>query len=246
VDIGLEMTSGCFAQNAVKNFNSKWNKKTILNEMNNYVKIINIIDKSGSMGSIIDTAISGFNEFLMDQKRVEGRALVSTVLFSDGYYPIYEDMDVQSVEFLNRNNYTTNGSTALYDAIGRTINNEIDKLGNLPMEERPDKILCVILTDGEENHSSKFTKDQIKKLIGEMREDFKWEFIFLAANEQATTTAETMGISRGNSYAFANSAVGLKDAYKGVSFATTSYRQSKSVKLDNLMSDYEDKKEDSK
>ena len=212
--------------------------------MNNYVKIINIIDKSGSMGSIIDTAISGFNEFLMDQKRVEGRALVSTVLFSDGYYPIYEDMDVQSVEFLNKNNYTTNGSTALYDAIGRTINNEIDKLGNLPMEERPDKILCVILTDGEENHSSKFTKDQIKKLIGEMREDFKWEFIFLAANEQASTTASTLNISASNSYAFANSAGGLKDAYKGVSFAATSYRQSKSVKMDNLMDDYKSTKKD--
>jgi hypothetical protein len=170
--------------------------------------------------------------------------VVSTALFSyhDRYNLLYEDIDVKDCYLLNKENYRPGGSTALYDAIGQTINHEIDKLGNLPVEERPEKILCVILTDGYENDSKKFNKEQIKKLIGEMKEDFKWEFIFLAANEDASLTAETMGISRGNSYAFVNSAEGLKDAYKGVSFATTSYRHSKSVKLDNLMSNYEEEK----
>ena len=174
--------------------------------------------------------------------------MVSTALFSyhDRYNLLYEDIDVKDCYLLNKENYRPGGSTALYDAIGQTINHEIDKLGNLPVEERPEKILCVILTDGYENDSKKFNKEQIKKLIGEMKEDFKWEFIFLAANEEASTTAETMGISRGNSYAFANSAEGLKDAYRGVSYAATSYRHSKSVKLDNLMSDYEEEKRNEK
>ncbi len=217
--------------------------------MKKYVKIINIIDKSGSMLKMIDVAISGFNEFLEGQKSVEGNALVSTVLFSSrsDYQILYEDVDVKDCGYLSKNNYVPDGMTALYDAIGKTINHEIDKLGNLPIEERPEKILCVILTDGDENHSQLFKKDQIKKLIDEMREDFKWEFIFLAADENASTTAETMGISAGNSYSFTNNSTGLKDAYKGVSFATTSYRNSKSVKLDNLMADYqEEKKNDNK
>lgn len=216
--------------------------------MEKYVKIINIIDKSGSMGSMVDVAINGFNEFLIEQKKVEGKAVVSTALFSyhDKYRLLYEDIDIQSCYLLDKDNYRPGGSTALYDAIGQTINREIDKLGNLPIEERPEKILCVILTDGFENDSKKFNKEQIKKLIGEMKEDFKWEFIFLAANEEAATTAETMGISKGNSYAFANNAEGLKDAYTAVSFASTSYRNSKSVKLDNLMDEYRSTEKDKK
>ena len=216
--------------------------------MKNYVKIINIIDKSSSMKSMIDIAISGFNEFLTNQKDVEGKALVSTVLFSgwNQYEMVYEDVNVQNCKFLNKENYQPDGMTALYDAIGQTINHEIDKLGNLPIEERPEKILCVILTDGDENNSRVFKQDSIKKLIGEMKEDFKWEFIFLAANEEASTTAEIMGISRGNSYAFANNSTGLKSAYAAVSFASTNYRKSKAVKLDNMMTDYEEEKKNEK
>lgn len=212
--------------------------------MEKYIKIINIIDKSGSMGSMIDSAINGFNEFIINQKQVDGKALITTSLFNTNYQSLYEDIDINDCYFLNKNNYVPGGMTALYDAIGKSINNEIDKLGNLPMEERPEKTLCVILTDGYENSSSSFNKDQIKKLIGEMKEDFNWEFIFLAANEDASLTAQGMGISKGNSYAFTNTSAGLSDAYRGVSFASTSYRNSKSVKLDNLMDDYKSTEKD--
>ena len=208
--------------------------------MKNYVKIINIIDRSGSMNSMIDTAINGFNEFLQEQQTVDGNALVSTMLFSTSFNKLYENLDIQKCEFLNKNNYQTGGMTSLYDAIGITIDNEIDQLGNLPKEERPEKTLCVILTDGKENRSTKFNKDEIREKVSEMKEDFNWEFIFLAANEQAAFTAETMGISKGNSYAFTNSSSGLKDAYLGVSHATRTYRHSKSVSMDNLMDDYKD------
>lgn len=211
--------------------------------MKNYVKIINIIDRSGSMSSMIDTAINGFNEFLQEQQQIDGNALVSTMLFSTKFNKLYENLDIQKCEFLNKNNYTTGGLTALYDAIGITIDNEIDQLGNLPKEKRPEKTLCVILTDGYENRSEKFNKDTIKEKISEMKEDFNWEFIFLAANEEASFTAQTMGISKGNSYSFMNSSSGLSDAYRGVSHATKSFRSSKTVSMDNLMDDY--KKEES-
>jgi len=221
----------------------KIKQKTITNKMKEYVKIINIIDRSGSMGCMIDTAINGFNEFIQEQQTVEGDALVSTILFSSGmnfYKKLYENVDVKECYLLNKQNYTTGGMTALYDAIGKAIDEEIDQLGNLPKEKRPTKTLCVILTDGHENQSSMFTKDSIREKISEMKQDFNWEFIFLAANEEAATNAQTMGISRGNAYSFTNSSSGLKDAYLGVSHATKVYRHSKSVTAENLMDDYRD------
>lgn len=213
--------------------------------MEKYVKIINIIDKSGSMGSMIDTAINGFNEFLIEQQNVEGKALVTTVLFSNLYQKLYESIDIKDCYQLDKNNYIPGGMTALYDAIGKTIQQELDILGNLPNEERPEKYLCVILTDGYENSSREYNRDKIKSLIGEMKESFNWEFIFLAANEDASLTAETMGISKGNSYAFTNSADGLKDAYRGVSYAAMSYR-TRTVSDTNfdLMDEYRKSKEE--
>lgn len=207
--------------------------------MEKYVKIINIIDKSGSMGSMIDTAINGFNEFLIEQQKVDGEAIVTTVLFSNRYVKLYENVDIKECYLLDKNNYTTDGMTALYDAIGKTIQDELNLLGNLPKEERPEKYLCVILTDGYENSSKEYDRNKVRELINEMKEDFNWEFIFLAANEDASLTAETMGISKGNSYAFTNSADGLKDAYRGVSHATISYRsRSVSDTAFDLMDEY--------
>lgn len=216
--------------------------------MKEYVKIINIIDKSGSMNSMLETAINGFNEFIIEQKSLDGDALVSTILFDSKYHKLYEDMDVKDCYLLTKDNYKPSSMTALYDAIGYTIDNEIDKLGNLPLEERPVKTLCIILTDGQENTSKKYSNVKIKEMITEMKNDFNWEFIFLGADENASLTAEIMGISKSNSYAFTNNSDGLKDAYMGVNYASTVYRSS--VKTDNLefnssslMDDYKKSKE---
>lgn len=200
--------------------------------MKEYVKIINIIDKSGSMNSMLETAINGFNEFIIEQKSLDGDALVSTILFDSHYQSLYEDMDVKDCYLLTKDNYKPSSMTALYDAIGYSLDNEIDKLGNLPLEERPIKTLCIILTDGQENCSKKYSNVKIKEMITEMKKDFNWEFIFLGASEDASLTAEIMGISTSNSYAFTNNSDGLKDAYKGVNYASTVYRSS--AKMDNL------------
>ena len=211
--------------------------------MENYIKIINIIDKSGSMSSMLNTAITGFNEFLDEQKGLEGDCLVSTILFDNGYHTLYEDMDIKECYHLDRNNYRPAGGTALYDSICITIDKEIDKLGFLPKEERPQKTLCVILTDGYENGSKKYSSVRVKEMITEMREDFNWEFIFLAANEEASFTAQTMGISTSNSYSFTNNSDGLKDAFAAVNYSSTVYRSSTSdVISDSLMDDYRNNK----
>lgn len=206
--------------------------------MKKYVKIINILDKSGSMGTIIDSAISGFNEFILGQKSVEGEAVVSTIMFSNLYKVLYENIDIKDCNYLDKTNYIPDGNTALYDAIGKTIENEINKLGALPIEERPEKTLCVILTDGEENASRTFNRERIKQMITEMKEDFKWEFVFLGANEEASLTAQAMGISGGNSYAFTADNDGIKDAFASINFSSKVYRMSSSSKMDDVMTEY--------
>ena len=178
------------------------------------------------MSSILESAINGFNGFITEQRTEEGDALVSTYMFNSRYEKFYENIDVKECQLLSTSNFIPSGTTALYDAIGYTIDGEIDMLGILPIEKRPFKTLCVILTDGYENASTNYTNEKIKKMILEMKKDFGWEFIFLAANEDATTTAVSMGISSSNSYVWSNDQDGVKDAYRGVNYATTSFRSS--------------------
>ena len=210
--------------------------------MKNFVKIINILDISGSMKSIIDSSISGFNSFIEEQKTIEGDAVVSTVLFNHKYQILYEDKDLKNCELLNKDIYVPDGRTALYDTIGFIINKEIDKLGSTSVEERPEKTLCVVLTDGYENASHEYDSIKIKTLIEEMKKDFSWEFIFLGANIDAFSESSKIGVTFGNTFNFAATDDGTKDAYQAVNYAATTYRMSKSTKLDNVMQDYEKNK----
>lgn len=205
--------------------------------MKNYTKIICILDRSGSMSSIIDDAIGGFNSFLRSQKEVDGDATMTSHLFDTQYDTIYKDVDIQLVKDFNRNTYVPRGGTALYDSIGKTIDDEIEYLSAIPVEERPEKTLCIILTDGEENSSNKYGRELIKEMIDEMRSDFKWEFIFLAANQDASLKAEAMGISKGNSMTFAYSGAGVGSAYATLNNATTMYRSCTVTDTSNLIKD---------
>ncbi|MDT8337195.1 MAG: hypothetical protein RQ856_05130 [Candidatus Izemoplasmatales bacterium] len=183
------------------------------------------------MSSIIDEAISGFNHFLKEQKMVEGKANLQTMLF-DTEFIVSKLKDIQEVPEFNRETYEPRGATALYDAIGKTIDSEIDRISNLTKEERPSKTLCVILTDGYENSSHEYHQDLIKRKIEEMRNDFNWEFIFLAANQDAMFTADGLGISRGNAMNFDYSGDGVTVAYDSMSKATKHYRMSEETNYD--------------
>jgi hypothetical protein len=207
--------------------------------MKKYTKIICVLDRSGSMSTILDDAIGGFNQFLTDQQNFkEDEAVMSTLLFDDEFQYIYKNLDIQQVEPFNRETYVPRSMTALYDAVGLVINDEIDWLGNCPPAERPSKTLCVILTDGAENSSHKFNKEKIKALIDEMKEDYQWEFIFLAANQDAALSAEGMGISRGNSMTFDYSGDGVNEAYATLSKATFNYRSAEAkADTSNLIED---------
>jgi hypothetical protein len=152
--------------------------------------IIAILDRSGSMLNCKEATIAGFDDFIRNQREInEGNVLVTTVLFDDTYEVLFSKMPLEEVPSI-RSLYRPNGWTALYDAIGRTINEH-----SIPTRRKIDRVLCLIMTDGLENYSEVYSKYSIKKLIKEKNED-NWEFIFLGANIDAEATADNIGIKR--------------------------------------------------
>lgn len=224
-----------------KKINSSKNRKSIeefskkVNYFNMKTKIICILDRSPSMSSIIDEAISGFNLFIDEQKKVENsdNDIMKIIQFDTECEKVFENV-INSVEHFNKKTYKPQGcGTALYDAIGKVLDEELDMLGESP-ENRPDKTLCIILTDGYENSSSKYHQSMIKLMIEEMEREFKWNFIFLAANQDAIFTADKIGISRGKAMNFAATGDGINVAYQSISNATTHYRTTKNKNYDNI------------
>ena len=186
-------------------------------------EIVCIIDKSGSMHSIKNDAIGGFNTFIGEQKKLEGKANVSLVLFNTEYSPVYYNKPLNDVEALNESTFKPVGGTALLDAIGRTLNELMTKEGS---EIAPDKYLVVILTDGEENSSREYTNEAIKKIIEDLRAKGNWEFVYLGANQDAFRVAGGMGISVSNSMNFIADSEDTKILYRKMSKMSASYRSS--------------------
>ena len=159
-----------------------------------------ILDRSGSMSHMTQAAIEGFNEFLLGQQQTldnEGRPLpadFTLILFDHEYLPLYQRAPIATVSPLNRETYQPRGNTALLDAIGRTIDELGATLAALPDSQRPQKVIIAILTDGQENSSRHFELADINEKITHQTKVYSWEFLFLAANQDAIATAASMGI----------------------------------------------------
>ncbi|MBR4598811.1 MAG: VWA domain-containing protein [Treponema sp.] len=157
-------------------------------------EIVFILDKSGSMGGLEADTIGGYNSFLEKQKKVEGEAYVSTVLFSDYSSVIHDRVPIEKVEPMTEKEYSVGGSTALLDAIGGAIHH----IGNVHKyareEDRPEHTIFVITTDGQENSSNEYSYEKLKKMITRQQEKYGWEFIFLGANMDAIGEAGRLGI----------------------------------------------------
>jgi uncharacterized protein YegL len=158
-------------------------------------ELVFILDKSGSMSGLESDTIGGYNSMLIKQKAIEGECRITTVLFNHGYELLHDRIDIKAVSPITENEYTVGGSTALLDAIGFTI----EKIGNVQKhtaeDYRAEKVLFVIITDGQENSSREYSVEKIKALIERQKERFGWEFIFLGANMDAVQTAGNFGIS---------------------------------------------------
>ncbi len=160
----------------------------------NYTHISFVLDRSGSMQSMVNDAIGGFNAFLAEQQAFPGEATFTLAQFDNIYELLYPFANIQDVKPLTKETFVPRGSTALLDAIGKCVNETGKHLAATPEPARPEKVLFVILTDGEENSSREFNHHQINDMITQQQNVYKWQFIFLAANQDAIASASRLGI----------------------------------------------------
>ena len=163
---------------------------------NGITELVFILDASGSMSGMEADTIGGFNAMIEKQKQVEGKAFVSTVLFSNHSQVLHDRLPLEEINELTEKDYRVGGCTALLDAIGGAIHH----IGNIHKyvrkEDVPEKTIFIITTDGLENASFNYSTDEIKAKIKCQEEKYGWEFVFLAANIDAVSTAEHIGIRR--------------------------------------------------
>lgn len=195
----------------------------------NLTEIIVILDRSGSMSLIKQDAIGGFNTFLKAQQELDGEATMTVVQFDNEYLVTVNGEDINNVEPLNDATFVPRGGTALLDAIGRTLNEVGARLANTIEENRPEKVIVVILTDGHENSSREFGRTQINKMITEQKEKYSWEFIFLAAGQDALAEAQSIGIGGSNAMNFVANSRGVDATYTSMTKAVSSYRMSGAI-----------------
>ena len=166
-------------------------------------EIVFILDRSGSMQAMVEPAISGFNRLLREQQQVPGHARFTLVLFDDQYEVPFQSVPISEVVELDTSTFVPRGSTALLDAIGRTIDELGKKLAAAPEAERPGQVIVAILTDGQENASTRYTWESVAKRIRHQTEKYQWQFLFLGANQDAIATAGKMNIHAANTANFA-------------------------------------------
>lgn len=176
-----------------------------------------LLDRSGSMQSIKEGTIQGFNSFLKEQQECKGKAFLTLDQFNHGYQTSFEAIDIKDVQLLNSESYNPDGLTALLDAIGKTIEKTCLRIKSLDKKQRPDQIIMVIITDGFENNSTIYNRKKIFKLIQKMEDKKKWQFVFLGANQDAIQEAHRYNISEKKAMTFAADDIGINDAFQSIS-----------------------------
>lgn len=211
----------------------------------NLTEIVFILDRSGSMSGLEADTIGGFNSMIEKQKKGEGEALISTVLFDDRSEVIHDRADVKTVAPMTEDDYFVRGCTALLDAIGGAIHH----IGNIHKYARPEDVpehtLFVITTDGMENASRRYTSDKVKHMIERQKSKFGWEFLFLGANIDAVETAKGFGIGADRAVNYHSDSKGTQLNYEVLNEAIYSVRCSAPLNADwkkRIDEDYEKRK----
>jgi len=187
-------------------------------------QIVVVLDRSGSMDSIARSTVEGINSFVKEQKAAEGEAFMTLVQFDNEYQIDYKERPLNEVaDLINGETFVPRATTALYDAIGRTIN-EINTT---------DDVIFVIVTDGAENASKEFTKENVFNKIEEKKKD-GWNFLFLAANQDAMKTGGSLGISAKNSMTFNANDDSVGNMYMNFSSKVSDYRSTKLYSMDSI------------
>ena len=195
------------------------------NMKKDFTEIVFILDRSGSMGGLEADTIGGYNSFLEKQRKEEGTAVVSTVLFDHVSEVLHDRVPLDKVKNITGDEYYVRGSTALLDALGGAIHH----IGNVHKyareEDRPEKTIFIITTDGMENASRNYSYQDVKKMVERQKEQYGWEFLFLGANMDAVKEARRFGIGADRSVSFISDREGTQLNYRVVSDAVSHMRK---------------------
>jgi uncharacterized protein YegL len=192
-------------------------------------EIVAILDRSGSMDHLTKDTIGGYNNFIADQKKARGEAVLTTVLFDDCYALLHNGANIQDVRPITDKEYFARGRTALLDAIGKTVNTIGEKLNRMNEADRPSKVIVLIITDGEENASREFSQQQIREMVGRQRDVYKWEFLFFGANIDSFAAAGAIGIPHTRTVNYSANSQGISSTLDAMSLAASSYRNTGAV-----------------
>lgn len=209
----------------------------------NLTDISVVLDRSGSMESVRTDTIGGFNAFLKTQKEAPGEATLTLAQFDDQYEIVHNGKNIQDVPNLTAETFVPRGMTALLDAIGRTVNATGARLSALTEDQRPGKVIFVILTDGQENKSSEFTKEKINEMIKHQKEAYQWDFVFLGANQDAIHAGTSLGINAGNAMTYAANVKGTEAAFASLGATMCTYRSGDAQAKNQFFSDDDRKKQ---
>lgn len=204
-------------------------------------EIVFILDRSGSMSGLESDTIGGFNSLIAKQKKEEGETYISTVLFDDVTEVLHDRRSLEQIKPLTEEDYYVRGCTALLDAVGGAIHH----IGNVHKyardEDRPEKTLFIITTDGQENSSKHYSYKQVKHMVERQKERYGWEFLFLGANIDAVAEAERFGIRRDRAVNYHADCAGTAVNYKALSKAVSKVRSCASLQyMDDALADWDE------
>lgn len=192
----------------------------------NITELVFILDRSGSMSGLESDTIGGYNSMLKKQRSEQGVAIVTTVLFDDQYQLLHDRINIKGVSLITEKDYFVRGTTALLDAIGKTIQKIANAQRHTMEDQRPDKTVFVITTDGMENASREYTYEKIKSMVEREKEKYGWEFIFLGANIDAISTAARFGIDPDRATNYNADSDGTKLNYEALNCVVSELRTS--------------------
>ena len=222
-------------------------KKTMKKVMKETMEIVFILDRSGSMAGLEQDTIGGFNSLIEKQKQRTSQARVSLILFDNRTEVILDRVPIEDVGCLSEEEYNVRGSTALLDAVGRSVWHIARVHQKMNVENRPEKTLFIITTDGMENSSVEYSLDQVKQLIERQKERDHWEFLFLGANIDAVQTAGRMGIEASRAVNFHADKPGMRKNFGVLVNAISSFAESEELNenwAEDIQKDFESRKQE--